>query len=86
MHGCLRVSMVVTSRVTPVSQHALLTLPPLDTDSAVRLLLRHCGLQTDALHPDCAGRLARLCGCNALLLRVLGTMLATNKLPLEVSG
>lgn len=83
LHACPRVSVVITSRVKPVVDHVL-ELPPLDTRSAVSLLRRHCGAQSGALQADNAGKLVRLCGCNALLLQVLGATMKSGRCRLEV--
>ena len=83
LHACPRVSLMVTSRIQPIFTDVLY-LPPLDADSAVELLIRQWGKQPDALQPDGAGKLVRLCSCNALLLKVLGAMLKSGRCHLEV--
>ena len=83
LHDCPRVSLVITSRIKPVTGNVL-ELPPLDEDSAVKLLRRHCGSQSGALQPESASKLVRLCGCNALLLQVLGAMIRSGRCRLEV--
>lgn len=83
LHACPSVSTIITSRIKPVSKH-LLELPPLDADSAVSLLRQHSGARSHALQAEGAGKLVRLCGCNALLLQVLGAMIASGRCQLEV--
>ena len=84
LHACHSVSMVVTSRIKPVSMH-MLYLPPLDAGSADSLLRLHCGAQADALQPEAAEKLMRLCSCNALLLRLLGAMISSERCHPQVS-
>lgn len=83
LHACASVNIIITSRVKPGSEH-LLELPPLDFDSAVSLLRRHSGEQSGALLAEDASTLVQLCGCNALLLGVLGAVIASRRCELEV--
>jgi hypothetical protein len=83
LHACPNVSMLLTSRIKPNSELPMLELPPLDVNSAVSLLRSGCGTKSRALQPQDAVNLVQLCGCNALLSRVLGGCLARS-LQLEV--
>jgi len=78
LHTCPSISIAVTSRIKPMSKY-LLELPLLDIDSAVSLLRRHSGAQAATLQAEHATKLVQSCGCNALLLQVLGAMIASRR-------
>lgn len=86
LHSCARVSVVVTSRVKPTPGWPVLELSCLDTDNATKLLLRHSGAQAVALQhePWHLAQLAKLCNCNALLLRIMGSTLAAKRCSIAV--
>jgi hypothetical protein len=76
--------MVITTRIKLNVGWPVQYLQLLDTDKAVELL-RHCGdMKSAVLQPEGAEQLVQLCGRNALLLRVLGRMIAGGRRKLEV--
>lgn len=83
LHTCPSISIAVTSRIKPMSKY-LLELPLLDIDSAVSLLRRHSGAQAATLQAEHATKLVQSCGCNALLLQVLGAMIASRRCQVKV--
>jgi hypothetical protein len=86
LHACANVSIIVVSRINSTFDGPALYLPPLDVDSAVKLLRQRSNSQSDILQPEGAAKLVRLCGCNPLLLCVMGSMLASRRCKPDVSS
>ena len=84
LHGCLPVHLVVASRIKPNSETSSLELDPLPDDSAQQLLIAHNGRAAPNWQPGQAAHLSAACCNNALLLKIIGAMLAGRRCTIEV--
>ena len=84
LHSCPRVHLVVASRINSISEMPAVQLPPLPIRSAEQLLMECSGKAAEAWQPGEAEKLAAACRNNALLLKIIGAMLARKRCNMKV--
>ena len=76
--------LVVASRIKPNSETRTVKLEPLPRESAQQLLIEHSEKADITWQPGQAAQLAAACCHNALLLKIIGAMLAAERCSIEV--
>ena len=76
--------LVVASRIKLNSEARTVKLEPLPEESAQQLLIEHSEKADIAWQPGQAAQLAASCCHNALLLKIIGAMLAADRCSIEV--